>query len=78
MEQTQPNPSEIARESLVGGKAPDETGQKSPVVNLGHVVSNDTPSELSIAREEIALLRAFLANEIDAILFENNAEKEGL
>ncbi len=39
----------------------------------GHGVSCDLPPTITVTREEIALLRAFLGTEIEAILFEHGS-----
>ncbi|WP_409561754.1 hypothetical protein [Hyphomicrobium sp. MC8b] len=40
----------------------------------GYTISSDLPQTLVPTRDEIALLRAFLAKEIDAILFDQDKQ----
>jgi hypothetical protein len=40
-------------------------------------ISSDFPQALAVTRDEVALLRAFLASEIDAILFDYEKSDHG-
>ncbi|MDD3798858.1 MAG: hypothetical protein PHE36_06745 [Novosphingobium sp.] len=62
-----------ARSRRCGGVArPLSTPQQRATTDGDIAMRSDLPRHLPVLRDEIALLRAFLAREIDAILFEGH------
>lgn len=75
MERQRENPLSPARRSARRKRTSPHLagGRTCPVVRKGdeeRAVQTDLPKALPILREEVALLRAYLADEINALLFD--------